>query len=60
MKLLTIAILVIATCRTACGELKSPDGQYEIEYVKALPYESNVRIKNAKTGKILSHAFFLP
>jgi hypothetical protein len=57
MKLLTIAILAIATCRAACGELKSPDGQYEIEYYKALPHESNVRFKNAKTGKILSHAF---
>lgn len=57
MKLLTIAILAIAACRAACGELKSPDGQYEIEYFEALPHESNVRFKNAKKGKILSHAF---
>lgn len=57
MKLLTIVIFIIATCRAACGELKSPDGQYEIEYFKALPDESNLRLKNAKTGKILGHAF---
>ena len=57
MKLLTIAIIAIATCRAACGDLKSPDGQYELEYLKALPHESNVRLKNAKTGKILGHAF---
>jgi hypothetical protein len=57
MKLLTIAILAFATYRAACAELKSPDGQYEIEYFDALPHESNVRFKNAKTGKILSQAF---
>lgn len=57
MKLVLIAILAIATYRAPCGELRSPDGQYEIEYFDALPHESNVRLKNAKTGKILSHAF---
>ena len=57
MKLLTIAVLVIATCTAFGGDLKSPDGQYEIEYLKALPHESNVRLKNAKTGKILAQAF---
>src|SRR5690606_7165174 len=57
MKLLTIAVLAIATCTASGGDLKSPDGQYEIEYLKAPPHESNVRLKNAKTGKILGHAF---
>ena len=57
MKRFTIAALLIATCRAMCGELKSPDGQYEIEYTKALPHESNVKLKNAKTGKVLGVAF---
>ena len=57
MKLLTIAVLAIATCTASGGDLKSPDGQYEIEYLKSLPHESNVRLKNAKTGKILAQAF---
>lgn len=57
MRILFIAVLVIATCGAACGELKSPDEQYEIEYFKALPHESNVRLKNAKTGKVLGYAF---
>jgi hypothetical protein len=57
MRLLVIAVSVIVRFRAAGGELKSPDGQYEIEYFKALPHESNVRIKNAKTGKVLGHAF---
>jgi WD40 repeat protein len=57
MKLITIIIIAIATCRAVCGELKSPDGQYEIEYIKALEGDSNVMLKNAKTGKILGYAF---
>jgi hypothetical protein len=57
MKLLPIAILAIASCTAFGSDLKSPDRQYEIEYLKALPHESNVRLKNAKTGKILAQAF---
>jgi hypothetical protein len=57
MKLLTIAALAVATCTASGGDHKSPDGQYEMEYLKALPHESNVRLKNAKTGKILAQAF---
>jgi hypothetical protein len=57
MRLLVIAVSVIVRFGAAGGELKSPDGQYEIEYFKALPHEGNVRIKNAKTGKVLGHAF---
>jgi hypothetical protein len=57
MKTCTIAILAIASCMASGGDLKSPNGQYEIEYLKSLPHESNVLFKNAKTGKILADAF---
>ena len=53
MRLFTITALAITTCGSVCGELKSPDGHYQIEYIKALQGESNVRFKNLKTGKIL-------
>lgn len=57
MKLLTLLALTIAPCGAAFAQLTSPDGQYVIEYVDARPHESNVRLKHAKTGKILKHAF---
>jgi len=57
MKTCIIAFYCIATFQTVTGELVSPNGQYEIEYVGALPHESNVRLKNVKSGKVLSGEF---
>ena len=57
MKTLVAYFWVIATLQVIAGELVSPNGQYEIEYVEALPHESNVRLKSAKSGKVLSDEF---
>lgn len=57
MKILTIVAFLFAICCAAGEELKSPDGQYEIEYDSSDPGKSGVRFKNAKTGKVLRDSF---
>ena len=57
MKILSITTALVATLQAMAGELVSPNGQYRIEYLKVPTHESNVRLKNAKSGKVLGYAF---
>jgi len=54
--LLTIAIF-LGGFSSAIAQKTSPDGRYLIEYFEALPNESNVKFKNAKSGKTLRQGF---
>jgi len=54
MKIATFVISLTALCRMEATELTSPNGQYKIEYeVEPLEHETNVELKNAKTGKVI-------
>ncbi len=56
MKFLILAITLSTLCQAEVDKLTSPNGQYKIEYIDALPHETNVELKNAKTGKVLDSA----
>ncbi len=54
MKRVIFAIVCVCISHVEAGDLTSPNGQYKIEYdAEALEHESNVELKNAKTGKVL-------
>ena len=54
--LLTIVILLHGI-GSAMAQKTSPDARYVIEYFDALPNESNVKFKDAQSGKTLRHGF---
>lgn len=57
MRLLQIIVILLYGIGIATGQKTSPDGHYVIEYFDALPDESNVRFKDAKSGKTLFYGF---
>lgn len=55
MESVGVAAWLVGAVGAVAGELVSPNGQYEIEYFEAGPNEANVKLKNAKTGKVLRY-----